>query len=162
MAFGINWIEPVTDRRSGDVSSAKRYLESEKGKSGTLIDKKGCLNQSDLYRIESDQAFLARALGITIQSTQWVANDIPTASDETRIISNAQDIIDAAEDYFEDEPPELPETLVKYSDINKIEIALQFVYEALFVILTTDDDTPFITDGNEFLAVLRKIEVETE
>ena len=129
---GIVWIEPVTDRSWADIDTAKRYLDNAKGKTGSaLAEKKGCLNVSDLNRIENDIKYLSEVLNVTCTCSTWQSTDIPTKADKTRIMANASALLNAANDYF-DSPPTMPTDLISFMHFNQLENVLKLILDAIY------------------------------
>lgn len=106
------WLEPITDRTSGDVAYAKQlnnkfrsngsfdsFTEEEKEK--WLSGLKGCLNAIDLNRIEGNTEHLKNLLlsyGYTTNSlgykTDWTVSDFPYVKELERIRQNVQYLVD--------------------------------------------------------------------
>ena len=65
---------------------------------GVVYDLKGCLNLSDISRIERNIAYLEERLTrnrypIVVNTKEWVDEDMPTAQDMSRIADNIRSII---------------------------------------------------------------------
>lgn len=91
---------------------------------GVVYDLKGCLNLLDLNRIEGNIAYLAERMesysyAPNIHGKQWSRVDMPNQNDMSRIIENIRALIGAF--YPPHNPPELPTTMLSYTDINAIE-----------------------------------------
>lgn len=136
------WGNPVFDRTLEDVEFAIRKIAEWK-KSHThsdgilendVYDLKGCLNLSDLNRIEGNIAYLAEKMesysySPNIHDKQWSKTDMPNQNDMERIIENVRALISAY--YSPDNPPQLPTTMLSYSDINAIEENLYLIKQLL-------------------------------
>lgn len=158
MAIGIFWIDPVTNRTSYDIQTAKAYIQNANGTSTPLEEKKGFLNVSDINRIENNLKFLSNVLETTIISKEWKTSDIPTAIDKERLLRNMENIINASEDYFEGaSPPIVPEDLKRFDDFNNLEKAMQSVYNVLLEPLYTENGKMFALENDSVLAVRRSI-----
>ena len=101
---------------------------------GDVYELKGCLNQLDLNRIESNIAFLADKMesfsyAPNIHGKQWSNVDMPNQNDMSRIVDNIRSLVNAF--YSPDNPPSLPTTMLSYSDINAIEENLYLIKEIL-------------------------------
>ena len=101
---------------------------------GVVYDLKGCLNISDLTRIEDNVSYLADMLTqyrypIVVSSKKWVKTDLPNANDMKRIAKNIRNIIDGFATPLES--VDIPETLVTYQDINNLERNLYLLKEML-------------------------------
>lgn len=93
-------------------------------KIGVVYDLKGCLNQSDINRIEGNIAYLSEKLSeldypITVNVRQWDKDNLPTEQDIQRIILNIRSLIDGF--YQPIDTPTLPSAMLVYDDINAIE-----------------------------------------
>lgn len=99
-----------------------------------VYDLKGCLNLTDLNRIEGNIAYLAEkmesfAYSPNIHGKTWTKADMPNQNDMSRIVDNIRSLISAF--YSPDNPPALPTTMLSYSDINAIEENLYLIKEIL-------------------------------
>ena len=99
-----------------------------------VYDLKGCLNLSDLNRIEGDIAYLAEKLENYYYPTHtnckvWIDKDIPNQNDMSRIVYNIRYLMDSF--YTLDNPPPLPNTMMRYDEINAIEENLHLIKEVL-------------------------------
>jgi hypothetical protein len=136
----LTWIIPVVDRTLGDVQDALAQIEAWRtrvanGETPTVTELKGCLNATDLNRIESNTRYIAQLLqrhGYRINMTtkvDWTDESLPNAADVNRIINNIKEIRDK---YYEPPGmPSLPQTMVSFSDINAIEQSLLLFREML-------------------------------
>lgn len=123
------WLDPVFDRTERDVAEAKEQIqkwidEFLTGNPVETYELKGCLNLSDINRIEGNIQYLSdklEALCYTpgTSSKTWRKSDLPTASDITRILTNVRLIISSY--YQRKGSPSVPEGMGDYSDINAIE-----------------------------------------
>ena len=101
---------------------------------GVVYDLKGCLNLLDLNRIESNIAYLSERMesysyAPNIHGKQWSRVDMPNQNDMSRIIENIRSLIGAF--YPPHDPPELPTTMLSYTDINAIEENLYLLKQML-------------------------------
>ena len=129
----MTWIVPVVDRTLRDVQDALVQIEAWRtqvanGETPTVTELKGCLNATDLNRIESNTRYIAQLLqiqGYQINVTtkvDWTDESLPNAADVNRIINNIKEIRNK---YYEPAGmPSLPQTMVSFSDINAIEQSL--------------------------------------
>ena len=136
----MTWIVPVVDRTLRDVQDALVQIEAWRtqvanGETPTVTELKGCLNATDLNRIESNTRYIAQLLqrhGYRINMTtkvDWTDESLPNAADVNRIINNIKEIRDK---YYEPPGmPSLPQTMVSFSDINAIEQSLLLFREML-------------------------------
>ncbi len=136
----MRWIVPVVDRTLRDVQDALAQIEMWRtqvanGQTPTVTELKGCLNATDLNRIESNTRYISeylRAYGFQTNVTtkvDWTDESLPNAADVNRIIDNIKEIRNK---YYEPAGmPSLPQTMVSFSDINAIEQSLLLFREML-------------------------------
>lgn len=131
----VEWITPIFDRTQSDVSFALAKIKEwrEKGSTDTY-ELKGCLNVSDINRIENDIQYLSDKLSSLYYfphtiSKEWSTSGLPDMSDILRITDNVKKIISA---YVQtSEAPEVPDTMLTFEQINDIEENLYLVKEIL-------------------------------
>lgn len=125
------WREPVFDRTQADVDYAKAQLSRNINE----VRLKGCLNSTDLLRIEYNIDHLSKVLTElyyfnTVSDYRiWSKTDIVTVSEVNRIINN---VCILWEKYHK--PPEavaLPNTLLTFEQVNAIEKNLYLIKEML-------------------------------
>lgn len=91
---------------------------------GVVYDLKGCLNLSDISRIEGNIAYLAEKLtqnryDIVVDSKEWSGDGLPTAQDMSRIGDNIRSLISGfAKSY---ESTTVPDAMLSFEDINALE-----------------------------------------
>ncbi len=136
----MRWIVPIVDRTLRDVQDALAQIEMWRtqvanGQTPTVTELKGCLNATDLNRIEANTRYISeflRAYGFQINVTtkvDWTDESLPNAADVNRIIDNIKEIRNK---YYEPAGmPSLPQTMVSFSDINAIEQSLLLFREML-------------------------------
>ena len=121
------WKEPIFDRTSYDVAFALQQISTWKNSHSpvsTVYDLKGCLNLSDLNRIEEDIKYLGERLiayryPIVVNCKEWVRSDLPTIVDMQRIASNIRLLFTGFATPSEYSP--VPDVMLSYNDINAIE-----------------------------------------
>lgn len=131
----VEWITPIFDRTQGDVSFAITKIKEwrESGSTDTY-ELKGCLNVSDINRIENDIQYLSVALSSLYYfphtvSKEWGTSGLPDMSDILRITENVTKIISA---YTQSsEAPEVPDNMLTVEQINNIEENLYLIKEIL-------------------------------
>lgn len=101
---------------------------------GVVGDLKGCLNLSDITRIEDNITYLSDALTkhrypIDSSSRKWMADSLPTDKDIKRIIANIRSIF--SEFATPINSAALPETMLSYQDVNIIEQNLYLLKQLL-------------------------------
>jgi len=136
----LRWIVPVVDRTLRDVQDALAQIEAWRtqvanGQTPTVTELKGCLNATDLNRIEANTKYISKFLrGYGFQANvttkvDWTDESLPNATDVKRIIDNIKEIRNK---YYEPAGmPSLPQTMVSFSDINAIERSLMLFREML-------------------------------
>jgi hypothetical protein len=136
----LRWIVPVVDRTLNDVQDALAQIEAWRtqvanGETPTVTELKGCLNVTDLNRIEANTKYISQFLqGYGFQTNvttrvDWTDESLPNATDVNRIIDNIKEIRNK---YYEPAGiPSLPQTMVSFSDINAIEQSLLLFREML-------------------------------
>lgn len=158
------WRNPIFDRTYDDVVAAKAQIAEwiaaiQNGESVATYELKGCLNLSDINRIEENIKFLSEklsALGyppdVTVKS--WERSGIPNEKDIERIIYNIQAIIRA---YYQMEGvSELPLGMKRWDEINAIEenlAKIKELYEAM--VASFPKSGTFSSGGRRFLPVSR-------
>lgn len=126
--FPQTFKKPTTDRTFQDVERAQMLFDkkyenlSETEKEEWSSGLKGCLNYTDLNRIEENTLFLSLVFEVDIETKSWSVGEIPTAKDYKRIKDNVDLVRNLCVVY--EETPETPEeplnTFKKYNDLEKI------------------------------------------
>ena len=136
----MRWITPVVDRTLRDVQDALAQIEMWRtqianGQTPTVTELKGCLNATDLNRIEANTRYISQLIrehGFQTNVTtkvDWTDECLPNVDDVNRIIDNIKEIRNK---YYEPVGvPSLPQTMVSFSDINAIEQSLLSFREML-------------------------------
>lgn len=131
----VEWITPIFDRTQADVSFAIAKIEEWRERGSTdIYELKGCLNVSDINRIENDIQYLSDNLSRLYYfphtiSKEWGTSGLPDESDINRIIGNVRNIISAYAQLGS--APEVPDTMLTFEQINNIEENLYLVKEIL-------------------------------
>lgn len=110
------------------------YVEDDKliAQLGVVHDLKGCLNLSDITRIEDNITYLSTRLiqyrySLDVSTKEWTNDSLPALQDMERIIGNIRSIF---ERYVTPEGADpLPGTMLSYQDINAIERNLYLLKE---------------------------------
>jgi len=133
------WIDPVFDRTQEDVSVAEEKIQEWiKAKlTGNPIETyelKGCLNLTDINRIEGNIQYLSDRLDELhyppgTSCKVWERSGLPTERDIRRILSNVNLIISAY--YQQDNVSAVPDDMGTYTDINAIEENLYRIKQLL-------------------------------
>lgn len=129
------WTTPVFDRTQADVDAAIRQIVDWKANGfTTTVELKGCMNTSDINRIENNIQFLSDTLTSLyyfseVDTKTWNRSMLPTISEIERILRNMKTLIDSY--YKEDGSPDLPATMLSFEDINSIERNLYLIKEMI-------------------------------
>lgn len=131
------WIKPIYDRNQSDVDYAKSRMKYFRQNGGVTdgIDLKGCLNASDLNRIENNSRYLCDELSkyyyfSNIDTVHtWSIWSIPNTQQISRIITNVNTLISAYGTLSY--APALPTTLLSFEHINIVEINLYLIKDIL-------------------------------
>lgn len=136
--MSVEWIEPIIDRTIEDVNEAKRQIklwknEYLKGNSMVTYELKGCLNVSDINRIEGNIRYLAETLSslsypVGVYTKAWDISSVPTQSDIDRVILNINNLIRG---FYQRDVADLPTSISTYSDLNAIEDNLKGLKDML-------------------------------
>ena len=123
------WIDPVFDRTQDDVLFAKEKIQEwiKARLTGNPIETyelKGCLNLTDMNRIEGDIQYLSDRLDELHYPTgtsckAWERSGLPTERDIRRILTNIKLIISAF--CQQDNISDVPTGMSNFSEINAIE-----------------------------------------
>jgi hypothetical protein len=106
---------------------------------GVVYDLKGCLNLSDITRIEDDISYLSNLLvgydfPIAINSKEWTTAGLPTANDMKRIGNNIRSLFNGF--YTPSGASPMPEVMLSYHDINAIEYNLHLLKQLVDAMLS--------------------------
>jgi len=140
----MRWIATVTDRTQRDVGEAlSKLAEWRRWISVGLVPEthelKGCLNVSDLNRIENNLGYLIELVEELdpeeteidyYVKTDWSVADIPNISDIERILDALRDIRVKYDIPLSQTP--VPDTMLHFDDINRVEENLNLLRSKLF------------------------------
>lgn len=101
---------------------------------GTVYDLKGCLNLSDITRIEDDITYLSNLLvsyrhPVTTYSKEWTTMGLPNANDMKRIGDNIRSLFVGF--YAPVEDYQIPEVILSYQDVNALEYNLHLLKQMI-------------------------------
>ena len=101
---------------------------------GTVYNLKGCLNLSDITRIEDNINYIATRLTqylypIDVNSKDWAKESLPTEQDMKRICANIRSIFSEFATPSESSP--IPEVMLSFEDINALERNLYLLKQLL-------------------------------
>lgn len=122
----MSWIEPIFDRTEQDVEYAKQQIALGIND----VEYKGCLNVTDLNRIENNTQYLSEVLTSLLYPSEvvtksWTINSIPNDNDIKRILDNISKVMVSFRTPTDIEI--MPETIRTYEDINAIEKNLYLI-----------------------------------
>ena len=103
---------------------------------GAVYNLKGCLNLSDIIRIEDNISYIADRLiqyryPIVVSSKAWVKTDLPNANDMKRIANNIRSIFSGY--HTPSGATDVPDIMLSYQDINALEYNLHLLKDTLGV-----------------------------
>lgn len=124
------WINPIYDRTQADVD----YAKSQLNQGNNDVEFKGCINVTDIRRIENNTRYLADELiklyyFNTLTTYSWDLSSIPYLAHINRIINNVG--ILWGKYHKPNGSVELPPTLLHYEHANAIEKNLYLIKEML-------------------------------
>ena len=124
-----------------------------------IYDLKGCLNLSDINRIEGNIAYLAEKMETyayypNIHSKQWGIVGMPNQNDMSRIIENIRTLIDVY--YPPHNPPDIPTAMLSYEDINAIEENLYLLKQMLECMESSFHQVGTIKSGSTMFLPIRR------
>lgn len=120
---------------------------------GTIYDLLGCLNLSDIIRIEGNISYLAEHFTrylypIGVNPREWSQSDLPNIDDMKRIASNIRSIFSGF--YTPSGAETIPEVMLSYQDINAIERNLYLLKQMLDCMISS-----FVQSGTTKCGVRR-------
>lgn len=150
----VGWIDPIFDRTQADVDFAIRKIEEWKAMDGSLAyDLKGCINASDLNRIERDITYLSERLADFLYtpdtvSKEWSVSGMPTAQDIERILYNAKSLVSSF--HRHPDAPDVPLGLSRYEELNALEKNLYLIRELLETMVSSFKKSGTFYSGSTF------------
>ena len=132
----IEYIMPlfVYDRTQADVDCVKELVNTgwqnmtDKQKGEWLSGLKGCLNRSDLRRIENDIYIIAKLLNVNVTTRK---DNLPVYPDESyflKLLDNVRQLRKAGSVHIT--TPDVPEAPINtYQKVNEIELILHDLYD---------------------------------
>ena len=129
------WKAPVFDRTQEDVDFAMQtiaeWIAADITNASIVgYDLKGCLNVSDINRIEGNIAYLAEQLrqygySPNTSTKSWEMADMPNEDDIARILNNIRVLVKSY--YQHPDAPTLSDGLSGYNEVNAIERNLSLI-----------------------------------
>lgn len=158
------WIEPVFDRTQEDVDYAiqkiAEWITADiTGNPLMVHDLKGCLNVSDINRIESNVEYLSQQLASYYYTPDtniksWTKVGTPNENDIKRILYNVRALIEGF--YQQSNAPDVPVSLVGYEDVNAVEKNLSLIKELLDYMVKSFKSTGTFYSGSILFLPIRR------
>jgi hypothetical protein len=133
------WLDPVFDRTQEDVDFATQKIAewitaNITGNPLEVYDLKGCLNVSDINRIEGNVAYLSEKLlqygfSPNTATKMWERDGMPNETDVERILYNVRSLVQSF--YKHTNAPDVPVHLQGYNEVNAVEKNLSLIKELL-------------------------------
>lgn len=131
----MEWKTPVFDRTQADVDFAIKQIAEWvaldiSGAPYAAYDLKGCLNASDINRIEGNIRYLSEHLtqyGYTVNAftKSWTNDGMPNVEDISRILGNVRELISSF--YTLPSAPDVPSGMNNYNNVNAVEQNLHLI-----------------------------------
>lgn len=151
----------VTDDTLMLEGEGAAYVDNDSmvARMGVVYELKGCLNLSDINRIEGNIEYLAERMesysyAPNIHSKQWRVADMPNQNDMSRIIDNIRALIDAY--YPPHNPPDLPTAMLSHEDINAIEENLYLLKQMIDCMESSFRQVGTIKSGSKMFLPIRR------
>lgn len=158
------WTKPVYDRTEGDVEFAIRKIAEwvaykNAGMSIVTHDLKGCLNVSDINRIENNVAYLREKLyeygySVSVSTKSWVHTGLPNVGDISRIVKNVRALVKAY--YPHSTSPAIPDTLNGYNEVNAVEKNLYLIKMLLDCMVGSFKKSGTFQSGSKTILPIRR------
>lgn len=156
-----DWQAPIFDRTQADVDFALIKIAEwiAYGSPTEVYDLKGCLNVSDINRIEGNISYLAEHLRELsyppdVSTKKWTKNDLPNEDDIQRIINNVRMCADAF--YLPRSAPPLPSAMLSYEDINSIEKNIDLIKYLLDCMVSSFKKLGTFQSGSKMILPIRR------
>lgn len=125
----------------------------------TVYDLKGCLNVSDINRIEENIGYLAELLydygyfpDVSVRT--WKGVDIPNENDIKRIIRNVRALVESFIRHAD--APAVPTSLTAYSDVNSVEENLYLMKELINIMTKSFKKSGTFQSGSTMFLPIRR------
>ena len=158
------WRTPVFDRTREDVEYAIKTIaewvsNDMSGNRLAIQDLKGCLNVSDINRIEGNIAYLSSELNRLLYSNntstrEWTNGGLPNEQDIERILSNISDLTMAF--YTPINAPSVPSSLSSYDEVNAVEKNISLIKELLDCMVGSFKKSGTHQSGKSFSLPIRR------
>lgn len=159
-----DWRTPVFDRTREDVEYAIKTIAEwvnadVSGNPLAIHDLKGCLNVSDINRIEGNIAYLTEELNACgyypdVATKEWTNSNLPNEADISRILYNIRAIIESF--YQQSKAPSVPASLHGYEEVNSVEENLFLIKELLDCMMNSFKKSGTHQSGKSFSLPIRR------
>lgn len=160
----MQWNEPIYDRTQADVNYALQKIAewlkgNIAGNASSVKDLKGCLNVSDINRIEGNIEYLGNLLAdhgyrVSVFTKSWTNNDLPNQGDVERILNNVRSLLDSY--YTHPASPSIPDKMLSYEDVNAVEQSLFLIKELLDCMVASSRTCDTFQSGSTIRLPLRR------
>lgn len=158
------WLDPIFDRTQEDVEFALAQIAEWVATNITnpmvVYDLKGCLNASDINRIEGNIEYLAERLTAyyypppNISTNTWTSAGMPNERDISRILNNIQALIDVF--YMHKDAPPVPSRIDGYEELNDVEENLYLIKELLDAMVNSFKKSGTLYSGSVMCLPIRR------
>lgn len=158
------WRIPVFDRTREDVEYAIKTIAEwvsadMSGNPLAVHDLKGCLNVSDINRIEGNIAYLATELTRlqyppSTSTREWTNGGLPNEQDIQRILANISGLTVAF--YAPKDAPPVPDNLLGYEEVNAVEKNISLIKELLDCMVGSFKKSGTHQSGKSFSLPIRR------
>ena len=158
------WMNPVFNRTQKDVDLATRkiaeWIASDiNGTTNVAYELKGCLNVSDINRIEGNIKFLSQELSKyyyypSTSTKAWVSSEVPDEREIKRILDSIKGIIAAF--YKPKNAPDVPNRLLRYEEVNNVEKNLFLIKELLDGMVNSFKKSGTFQSGKKMFLPIRR------
>ena len=152
------------DRTQADVdfavSKISEWIKTTiSGYPPIVYNLKGCLNVSDINRIEENIGYLAKLLydygyfpDVSVRT--WKDVDIPTENDIKRILRNVRSLIESF--IRPTDAPSVPTSLTDYGDVNAVEENLYLMKELIGILEKSFKKSGTFQSGSTMFLPIRR------
>ena len=158
------WRTPVFDRTREDVEYAIKTIaewvsDDMSGNHLAIQDLKGCLNVSDINRIEGNIEYLSTELtrlhySPNTSTREWTNGGLPNEQDIQRILANISGLTTAF--YTPENAPSIPNNLLGYDEVNAVEKNISLIKELLDCMVGSFKKSGTYQSGKTFFLPIRR------
>ena len=158
------WRTPVFDRTREDVEYAIKTIaewigDDMSGNHLAIHDLKGCLNVSDINRIEGNIAYLSAELNGLLYSNntstrEWTNGGLPNEQDIERVLGNISGLTMAF--HAPINAPPVPSGLSSYDEVNAVEKNISLIKDLLDCMVGSFKKSGTYQSGKSFSLPIRR------